>query len=63
VARAIKHRWPLLPVALITGWGEQLQLSPDDRETIVDLLYKPVSLDSLSALVATWAAPRERASS
>jgi signal transduction histidine kinase/DNA-binding response OmpR family regulator len=63
VARAIKRRWPSLPVALITGWGEQLQLSPEDREMIVDLLYKPVSLDALSALVTTWASARRRASS
>ncbi|MBI1846689.1 MAG: response regulator [Candidatus Rokubacteria bacterium] len=60
VARAIKRRWPSLPVALVTGWGEQLELSPDDREMIADLLYKPVSLDALRALVSTCTATRGR---
>ncbi len=51
VARAIRSRWPLLPVALVTGWGSQDVLAAD-RGLIVGMVAKPVTPKALTALIA-----------
>jgi len=51
VARAIKARWPKLPVALITGWQESAR-SDDERRAVDMTIAKPVTFETLRALVA-----------
>jgi len=51
LARAIKARWPKLPVALITGWQESAR-SDDDRRAVDMTIAKPVTFETLRALVA-----------
>jgi signal transduction histidine kinase len=51
VARAIRSRWPLLPVGLVTGWGS-LDVSAADRDLIVGTVPKPIAPEALSALIA-----------
>jgi CheY-like chemotaxis protein len=40
VARAVRERWPGLPVGLITGWGEQ-DLTDEERGRVDFVIAKP----------------------
>jgi GAF domain-containing protein/CheY-like chemotaxis protein len=64
VARQVKARRPGTPVALVTGWGDQIDAA-DAREQGVDfLLPKPFQADEVSAVVARalagWSTPPGR---
>jgi CheY-like chemotaxis protein len=50
VARAVKARWPRIPVVLITGWQDHASGSDEDRRSVDLAISKPVTLDSLRAV-------------
>jgi PAS domain S-box-containing protein len=55
LAREIRRRRPGLPVGLLTGWAEQLQLEGNLPAEIAALSGKPPTLRSLSKLLASLA--------
>lgn len=52
VARAIYSRWPRLPVVLLTGWGDTLNVGEVQREAVALIVSKPVTAEALARLVA-----------
>jgi DNA-binding NtrC family response regulator len=50
VARAINGRSPEIPVLLLTGWGERVQV-PEGTQ-VAGILTKPFDVDRLTAAVA-----------
>jgi signal transduction histidine kinase len=52
VARAIKARWPQVPVALLTGWSEAPDMAPEDAPAVARILTKPVTFEALQDLLA-----------
>jgi signal transduction histidine kinase len=54
VVRAIRARWPDLPVGLVTGWAVALEMSPEERSRVDFLLSKPYTMDSVRAALATF---------
>lgn len=52
VARAVKARWPELPVWILTGWGDQLDEASSDRRAVAGVLSKPVAPEDLRQMVA-----------
>ena len=52
VARAIRARWPGLPVGMLTGWGEQIDESSADRQMVAGILIKPATPESLQEFIA-----------
>lgn len=52
VARAIRSRWPRVAVALVTGWGNQVDVPVADRELIVGTVAKPVSPEVLAGFIS-----------
>jgi signal transduction histidine kinase/DNA-binding response OmpR family regulator len=52
LARAIKHRWPTLPLGMVTGWGATLEVEAADRAMVVGILAKPVLLGDMSRFIA-----------
>jgi CheY-like chemotaxis protein len=53
VARAIKSRWPWIPVGVVTGWGEEPLGITQHGHLVTGILTKPVTVDSMQAFVAT----------
>jgi signal transduction histidine kinase len=53
VARAVRTRWPRLPVGLVTGWGNHLDAPAADRQLIVGTMAKPVSHERLAAFITS----------
>ncbi|MDP3908900.1 MAG: ATP-binding protein [Gemmatimonadales bacterium] len=51
VARAVKERWPRLPVGLLTGWGEHVAGAAGAPDLISGLSAKPATLETLRALI------------
>lgn len=47
VVRAVKARWPHLPVGLITGWGEEPEATPERRKEADFVIAKPVTREAL----------------
>jgi DNA-binding response OmpR family regulator len=47
LARIIKHRWPHLPVGLVTGWSESMSSAPTIAQGVDFVLGKPVSIARL----------------
>jgi DNA-binding response OmpR family regulator/GAF domain-containing protein len=47
LARIIKHRWPHLPVGLVTGWSEVMSSAPTIEQGVDFVLGKPVSIERL----------------
>lgn len=47
VVRAVKARWPHLPVGLITGWGEEPEATPEQRKEADFVIAKPVTREAL----------------
>lgn len=62
VARTVKTRRPLLPVGLVTGWGEDPEGKPGDRDAVDFVLAKPVTRESLRAAIAQARSRRSGAS-
>jgi signal transduction histidine kinase len=50
LARAIKRRWPALPLGLVTGWGANVEAP--DRKLLAGILAKPVLMGDLARFVA-----------
>ena len=47
VVRAIRARWPELPVGLVTGWAVALEIGAEERARVDFLIAKPYTIDSL----------------
>jgi signal transduction histidine kinase/HAMP domain-containing protein len=52
VARAVRVRWPGLPVGMLTGWGEQIDEASPDRQMVAGVLSKPATPEGLREFVA-----------
>jgi CheY-like chemotaxis protein len=52
VAARVKARWPLVPVGLITGWGDTADVDEARRAMVDFVVEKPVSVEALQAAVA-----------
>lgn len=52
VAGAIRRRWPHLPVGILTGWGEELPASQEERDTVDFLIAKPFTLRTIREAIA-----------
>ena len=52
LARAVKRRWPALPLGLVTGWGANVDAPAADRKLLAGILAKPVLMGDLARLVA-----------
>ncbi|PYO58765.1 MAG: hypothetical protein DMD83_02360, partial [Candidatus Rokuibacteriota bacterium] len=55
VVRAIRDRWPLLPVGLVTGW-EESEVTPEERQHVRFVIQKPFNeaaiCEALSAITS-----------
>jgi signal transduction histidine kinase/DNA-binding response OmpR family regulator len=58
VALAVKHRWPEVPVGLITGWGTEPPATPGERAAVDFILSKPIDRGKLRRSLAAVAASR-----
>lgn len=56
LARAIKARWPTLPVGLVTGWGQPA--ASDSKGAADFVMSKPLNFDRLLGVIARWAPRR-----
>ncbi len=54
VARAIKARWPDLPVGLVTGWALGGELSPEEVGRVDFVIAKPYEIEALQAALAPF---------
>lgn len=62
VMRELGARWPALPVLIVTGWAESIQLHASGDAPLAHLLPKPVTLEALrTAIAAALAASRASA--
>jgi len=52
VARAIKARWPGLPVGILTGWEDEIDETSPDSGAVAGMLRKPVDSGDLEQLIA-----------
>ncbi len=52
VARAVKARWPDLPVGLVTGWPVGGELTPEEVGRVDFVIAKPYTLEGLHASLA-----------
>jgi len=52
VARAVKTRWPDLPVGLVTGWPRGGEPTPEDVGQVDFVIAKPYTLEGLHATLA-----------
>jgi CheY-like chemotaxis protein len=50
VAQAVKSRWPEIPVVLVTGWADQIDLSNVPR--VDRLLKKPFQIREVQETIA-----------
>ncbi|MBI2876712.1 MAG: GAF domain-containing protein [Candidatus Tectomicrobia bacterium] len=62
VARAVKTRWPYLPVGLITGWEEELEAPSEGRTEAsllkeIRILKKPITPENLFEAIAQLCSP------
>ena len=60
VARAVRARWPGLPVGMLTGWGEQIDDATPDRRMVAGVLSKPATPEGLREFVAACHATSRR---
>jgi CheY-like chemotaxis protein/anti-sigma regulatory factor (Ser/Thr protein kinase) len=60
VARAVRARWPGLPVGMLTGWGEQIDDATPDRQMVAGVLSKPATPEGLREFVAACHATSRR---
>ena len=52
VARAIRQRWPGLPVVLVTGWAVALEMSDEEKRGVDFVLAKPYTVETLRSALA-----------
>ncbi|MBI2198583.1 MAG: response regulator, partial [Candidatus Rokubacteria bacterium] len=52
VARAIKARWPWLPVGLVTGWTSEVEAASADHALVDFVLAKPLDREALRQALA-----------
>ena len=52
VARAVKARWPDLPIGLVTGWPMGGELTPEEVGRVDFVIAKPYTLEGLHATLA-----------
>ena len=52
VARAIKARWPGLPVGLVTGWTNEVEAASADHALVDFVLAKPLDREALRQALA-----------
>jgi len=53
VARAVRQRWPGLPIGLVTGWAVALEMSEEERRGVDFVLAKPYTVETLRSALAT----------
>ena len=53
VARAVRQRWPGLPIGLVTGWAVALEMSDEERRGVDFVLAKPYTVETLRSALAT----------
>jgi CheY-like chemotaxis protein len=53
VARAVRQRWPGLPIGLVTGWAVALEMSDEERRGVNFVLAKPYTVETLRTALAT----------
>jgi GAF domain-containing protein/anti-sigma regulatory factor (Ser/Thr protein kinase)/ActR/RegA family two-component response regulator len=58
LAQAVKTSRPLLPVGIITGWGEAPETKPEERAWADFVLSKPITQDDLRSGIAHARLPR-----
>ncbi len=51
VARAVRSREPKLPVVLLTGWGDSLTVSGEERKLVAEILSKPLRLEEIQTII------------
>ncbi len=56
VARAIRDRWPLLPVGLVTGW-EESEVTPEERQHVRFVIQKPFDEAAIRQALSAIASP------
>jgi signal transduction histidine kinase len=52
VARAVRTRYPGLPVGLITGWAVALEISDEERRAVDFVIAKPYTVEALRSVLA-----------
>ncbi len=52
VARAVRTRYPGLPVGLITGWAVALEISDEERRAVNFVIAKPYTTEALRSVLA-----------
>jgi CheY-like chemotaxis protein len=63
LARAIRTRWPRLPIVLLTGWGSQVEAARADRAAVDLVIAKPVTAKSWDEVLDLCVRRRDSASS
>jgi CheY-like chemotaxis protein len=53
VARALRAAQPKVPIALVTGWGDQIDFAEARTRGIDYLMAKPFNVDDVTRLVAS----------
>jgi CheY-like chemotaxis protein len=54
VARAVRQRWPGLPIGLVTGWAVALEMSDEERRGVDFVLAKPYTVETLRSALAAF---------
>lgn len=54
LARAVKARWPDLPVGLVTGWATGDELTSDEAGRVDFVIAKPYTLETLETTLAPF---------
>ncbi len=52
VARAVRSREPKLPVVLLTGWGDTLRVSGEERRLVAEIVSKPFRLEEIQTIIS-----------
>jgi len=52
VARAVRQRWPGLPIGLVTGWAVALEMSDEERRGVDFVLASLYTVETLRSALA-----------